>query len=243
MSAPATGSRAATSACIGEKLLLGWTLLAEACPRPGCAAPLLRSPGAGELLCPQHGGLVAPEELAEAAAKGDQDAAAAAAKGHAADAGPDRADGAAAAAAEPRRAAAPEAASPSHTSDALPPYPGAPGAGAAPPHGTLPTPEQQAASISALLLAGWTMTAKPCPVEGCLAPLMRNRLGQLLCPAHKLWVVTPSAALAPASAPVDEEDSESGEALRGVIAAKDAEIEALKAQLRALKGGGGEATP
>jgi|APGre2960657444_1045066.scaffolds.fasta_scaffold04198_6 uncharacterized Zn finger protein (UPF0148 family) len=55
-------SRAEVSARIGDRLLTGWTLLGEACPRACCATPLLRS-RQGELYCPQHDG---PVDAAEA---------------------------------------------------------------------------------------------------------------------------------------------------------------------------------
>ena len=51
-----------TSSRIGEKLLAGWTLLGESCPRAGCAAPLLKPRDGGALYCPQHDGEAGPLE-------------------------------------------------------------------------------------------------------------------------------------------------------------------------------------
>jgi uncharacterized Zn finger protein (UPF0148 family) len=53
---PRERAERAPGACL---LAQGWTLLAEHCPRAGCAAPLLRSrDAAGQLYCPQHDGVV-----------------------------------------------------------------------------------------------------------------------------------------------------------------------------------------
>lgn len=234
-----TGNREDTSKRIGVKLLSGWTLLAEACPRSGCAAPLLRAPPPlCSLFCPQHDGAVEAAELAASAEE------APASRGHN-NASYDAAAHADASVLGPYASAA-----------ALPPHPVGRGAasGPHPVHPPLPPSDEQASSIADLLLAGWAMTASFCPIEGCLAPLMRNKEQQLcaataplptlrvihsltrlsggrLCPAHKLWVVSAPHPAAPA---VAEEDEESEASLRGVIAAKDAELAALRAQVEML---------
>ena len=54
--------------------------------------------------------------------------------------------------------------------------------------------DDNAAAIAEKLLQGWTMLAEYCPMEGCLAPLMRSREGRRYCVAHDMYVMSPEEA-------------------------------------------------
>ena len=54
--------------------------------------------------------------------------------------------------------------------------------------------DDNAAAIAEKLLQGWTMLAEYCPMEGCLAPLMRSRDGRKYCVAHDMYVMSPEEA-------------------------------------------------
>ena len=57
------GARAAAEARMGEKLLLGWTMLADACPTSGCFFPLMLDPKRNTI-CVACGGRDAAEAVA-----------------------------------------------------------------------------------------------------------------------------------------------------------------------------------
>lgn len=54
--------------------------------------------------------------------------------------------------------------------------------------------DDNASHIAEKLLEGWTLLAEYCPMEGCLAPLMRSRDGRKYCVAHDMFVMTPEEA-------------------------------------------------
>jgi hypothetical protein len=51
--------------------------------------------------------------------------------------------------------------------------------------------DDHAGMIAEKLLEGWTLLAEYCPMEGCLAPLMRSRDGRRYCVAHDMFVMSP----------------------------------------------------
>ena len=54
--------------------------------------------------------------------------------------------------------------------------------------------DDHASQIAEKLLEGWTLLAEYCPMEGCLAPLMRSRDGRRYCVAHDMFVMSPEEA-------------------------------------------------
>ena len=54
--------------------------------------------------------------------------------------------------------------------------------------------DDHAGQIAEKLLEGWTLLAEYCPMEGCLAPLMRSRDGRRFCVAHDMYVMSPEEA-------------------------------------------------
>ena len=54
--------------------------------------------------------------------------------------------------------------------------------------------DDHAGKIAEKLLEGWTLLAEYCPVEGCLAPLMRSRDGRKFCVAHNMFVMSSEEA-------------------------------------------------
>ena len=54
--------------------------------------------------------------------------------------------------------------------------------------------DDDASKMAEKLLQGWTMLAEYCPMEGCLAPLMRSREGRRYCVSHEMFVMSPEEA-------------------------------------------------
>ena len=54
--------------------------------------------------------------------------------------------------------------------------------------------DDSAGAIAEKLLEGWTLLAEYCPMEGCLAPLMRSRDGRRYCVTHSMFVMSPEEA-------------------------------------------------
>eukprot|EP00903_Cladosiphon_okamuranus_P010348 g9791.t1 len=165
--AQARHSRAAAEAAMGEKLLLGWTMLAQECPTAGCCFPLMRDRSKNTTCVACGGNGVAATATATPTTtatdtEGDSNSQFA----------------------DPPAKAAP-------TSTVIAPPPAAPTTNSS----NATEPEQQpvkseeefaavrkkrdtlSASLGRYMLQGWSLLDRMCPREGCEpgTPLLRNR--------------------------------------------------------------------
>lgn len=151
-------SRAAAEARMGEKLLLGWTMLADECPTPGCCFPLMRDKDR-KIACVACGGNGVAVSAAPSGAS-------------ALDEGPSRAP-VATVTAPPREPAS------SETSK------GGDGVVSVEEFATLRKKRDAlSAALGRYMLQGWSLSEKTCPREECEAgtPLLKDRsAGTLYC--------------------------------------------------------------